>query len=163
VRFFHPDHDRETLPALVALCHPDRPPRSPLWWQIIPTIVVDAEPPGSELIGYTQFSYGDTTLFLYDTGVHPAQRRAGLGRRLMAERIDLGRRLGATRAIGMAEPGNVPMRTLLAQAQFVPTDVLPGYYQEFTPPRDGMRYLSTPASFEWAHAQVMPPAEVVEA
>jgi ribosomal protein S18 acetylase RimI-like enzyme len=121
--------------------------------------VVDAEDGGLE--GYTQFSFGDTTLYLYDTGVHPDVRRSGLGRRLMAERLDLGTRLGATRAIGMTEKDNLPMRTLLAQAKFVPTEIVPGYYQEFLPARDALRYVSTEASFQWAHALLVP--EPVEA
>lgn len=159
MRFFHPDRDLEALAALVALCHPERTARPPLWWQIIPTIVVDAEAPDVGLMGYSQFSYGDTTLYLYDTGVHPDARRTGLGRRFMAERVALGARLGATRAIGMAEPGNLPMRTLLAQAKFMPTETLPGYYKDFTPARDGVRYVSTEATWAWAQEQVAPSVE----
>lgn len=162
MRFFHPDHDLEALERLVALCHPARRPRVPLWWQIIPTLVVDGESPDVGLVGYTQFSFGDTTLYLYDTGVHPAARRTGLGRRLMAERLDLGTRLGATRAIGMTEKDNLPMRTLLAQAKFVPTELQPGHYKDFTPARDALRYLSTEASFAWAREQVMPTMEPME-
>lgn len=163
MRFFHPDHDLEALEALVALCHPERAPRSPLWWQIIPTIVVDAEAPDVGLVGYTQFSFGETTLYLYDTGVHPNTRRSGLGRRFMAERLALGARLGATRAIGMAEPGNLPMRTLLAQAKFMPTETLAGYYKEFTPARDSVRYVSTEASWAWAAEQIAPAVEAAAA
>jgi GNAT superfamily N-acetyltransferase len=160
MRFYHPDRDVVALTELVALCHPTRRMRLPFYWQIIPTIVVDADD-GAGLVGYTQFSLAEQTIYLYDTGVHPALRRAGLGRRLMAERLVLGAKLDMVRAIGFAAVGNTPMRMLLAQARFQPTEVIPGYYQDMTPPVDGVRYVSTEASFEWAKAALLD-AEPVE-
>jgi len=159
MRFFHPDTDLDALAALVALCHPTRRSRGPLWWQIMPTIVVDRDG-GEGLVGYAQYSFGESTLFLQDLGVHPDTRRAGLGRRLLAEQVMLGQRLGAARAIGYAPVANTPMRTLLAQSKFTPTDLIQGYYQDTVPVQDGMRYMSTPASFEWAAAEIAVPVEV---
>jgi GNAT superfamily N-acetyltransferase len=154
MRIFNPATDLDALTALVALCHPQRLPRAALWWQIFPTIVVDGD--GAQgLIGYTQFSVGETTLYLYDTGVHPDVRRSGMGRRFMAERLALGQRIGCDRAIGYAEVTNTPMRMLLAQAKFSPGEMWSGYYKEFTPARDAIRYMSTPASFEWAVENAM--------
>jgi GNAT superfamily N-acetyltransferase len=158
MRFYNPDTDLDALTDLVRTCHPTRKDRIAPWWQIIPTIVVEDAP--GVLIGYTQFSIGDRTLYLYDTGVHPTVRRSGLGRRFMAERLWLGEKMGCTRAIGMTTTTNTPMRLLLAQAQFVPSAMEPGYYQDLVPPQDALRYLSTPASFAWATAQRAQPVEV---
>lgn len=146
MRFFSPDTDREALDQLVHLCQ--RQDHSALWWQIVPTIVVEREG-GPGLVGYAQFSLGDTTLYLYGMGVHPEERRAGLGRRLLAERLHLGAVLGASRAIGRVDAANTPMRLLFAQAKFTPTDLT----------EDGMRYISTLASFAWAAEHVGTPVE----
>lgn len=160
MRMFNPATDLEALAAIEQACHPTRTPRTPLWWQIIPT-VVEEEPGGATLSGYTQFSLAPDTLYLYDTAVHPDFQRMGLARRFMAERLLLGQRMGCRRAIGYSAVGNTPMRMLLAQAKFIPGEIEHGYYQELTPPQDAVRYMSTEASFEWAKALLIPdPVEV---
>lgn len=144
---WYQETDAESLADLVAICHPHRPPRVPLWWQAIPTLVV---PDGDGLIAYTQMSLGEQTLFLYDTGVSPSHRRAGWARALMARRLILGAQLGAFVAVGYTDVENVGMDRLLTAAHFTKEAPLPRYYGEFDPPRDGHRYLSTPKTWMWA-------------
>lgn len=152
LRFYHPDTDPERMTALVALCHPDRKPRVPFWWQLHPTLVFDD--PEHGLLGYAQFSIGRTTLFQYDMGVRPAQRRQGLGRRLFAERLRLGFLMECDRAEGMTDPDNEAMRLLFAQAGFKAVERIPGAYTDREPIRDGVLYTSTDFTWQWARGVV---------
>ena len=130
----------------------------PFWWQLHPTLVFDA--PDAGLIGYVQFSIGRTTLFQYDMGVHPDQRRQGLGRRLFAERLCLGALMECDRAEGMTDPDNEPMRLLFAQAGFKPVVRIPCAYTDRDPVRDGILYTSTEATWPWVRAVVRGAQEV---
>lgn len=82
------------------------------------------------VIGFAIFLVVAGEVHIHSIASHPDHRRAGIGSRLLAELLGVGRSLGATLATLEVRRGNVPAIAMYERAGFRTVTIRAGYYQD---------------------------------
>lgn len=119
-------HDEMLVRHLYRRCHPGWDDRPRHWYFAHPTLVI---PTATDMIAFASLSLAmianDLVLLGADLCVHPDHQRRGLARMLFAERLKIGRDVGATTFLGYTQPENAPMVRLFESFGMKPVSTDP--------------------------------------
>ncbi len=90
-----------------------------------PTSAVPGQP---AVLGFVIYWLVHDEVHILNLAVHPVARRSGLGRRLMVEAIERGRRAGASLVTLEVRRSNFPALALYRDLGFRPVGIRPNYY-----------------------------------